>query len=112
MQVQYDVIIAGGGMVGAILACLLGKAGKRVAVLEAHSPSVFSTEDPYDLRVSALSRASQRALLDASAWEGIAARRAFPYEVMCVWDATGTGEIRFDAADWANPILGISWKTG
>ncbi|UOG93794.1 MAG: UbiH/UbiF/VisC/COQ6 family ubiquinone biosynthesis hydroxylase [Candidatus Thiothrix sulfatifontis] len=106
MQVQYDVIIAGGGMVGAILACLLGKAGKRVAVLEAHSPTVFSPEDPYDLRVSALSRASQRALLDAGAWEGIAARRAFPYEVMCVWDATGTGEIRFDAADLGEPDLG------
>lgn len=58
MQVQYDVIIAGGGMVGATLACLLGKLGKRVAVLEAYQPTVFSPNDPYDLRVSALSRAS------------------------------------------------------
>ncbi len=106
MQVQYDVIIAGGGMVGATLACLLGKSGKRVAVLEAYQPTVFSPDDPYDLRVSALSRASQRALLDTGAWDGIAARRAFPYEAMQVWDATGSGEIRFDAADLGEPDLG------
>ncbi len=106
MQVQYDVIIAGGGMVGATLACLLGKSGKRVAVLETYQPTVFSPDDPYDLRVSALSRASQRALLDTGAWDGIAARRAFPYEAMQVWDATGSGEIRFDAADLGEPDLG------
>lgn len=106
MQVQYDAIIAGGGMVGATLACLLGKAGKRVAVLEAHPPAAFSPQDPYDLRVSALSRTSQRALMAAGAWEGIVARRAFPYEVMHVWDATGAGEIRFDAADLGEPDLG------
>ncbi len=106
MQVQYDVIVAGGGMVGATLACLLGKLGKRVAVLEAYQPTVFSPDDPYDLRVSALSRASQRALLDTGAWDGIAARRAFPYEAMHVWDATGSGEIRFDAADLGEPDLG------
>lgn len=103
---QYDVIIAGGGMVGSTLACLLGKSGQRVAVLEAHEPPVFSPTDPYDLRVSAISRASQRALVEAGAWDGVAARRTSPYEVMQVWDATGDGEIRFDAADLGEPDLG------
>ena len=103
---QYDVIIAGGGMVGATLACLLGKAGKRVAVLEAHAPQPFFPTDPYDLRVSAISRASQRALASAGAWEGVLARRACGYEAMQVWDATGDGQIRFDAADLGEPDLG------
>jgi 2-octaprenylphenol hydroxylase len=106
MQTQYDVIIAGGGMVGSTLACLLGNAGKHVAVLEAHAPTDFSPSDPYDLRVSAISRASQRALLEAGAWEGVVARRSAPYEVMQVWDATGDGAIRFDAADLGEPDLG------
>ena len=106
MQRQYDVIIAGGGMVGSTLACLLGNAGKRVAVLEAHEPAAFSPTEPYDLRVSAISRASQRTLVEAGAWEGVAARRASPYESMLVWDATGDGEIRFDAADLGEPDLG------
>ncbi len=103
---QYDVIIAGGGMVGSTLACLLGKSGKRVAVLEAHEPPPFSPADPYDLRVSAISRASQRALAEAGAWEGVLARRSCAYEAMQVWDAAGDGTIRFDAADMGEPDLG------
>ncbi len=103
---QYDVIIAGGGMVGATLACLLGNAGKKVLVLEAFTPTVFTTTDPYDLRVSAISRASQRALAAAGAWQGIVQRRASAYEAMQVWDATGDGEIRFDAAELGEPDLG------
>lgn len=103
---QYDVIIAGGGMVGSTLACLLGKSGKRVAVLEAYEPQAFSSSAPYDLRVSAISRASQRALAEAGAWEGVSARRTSPYEAMFVWDATGDGEIHFDSADLGEPDLG------
>lgn len=103
---QYDVIIAGGGMVGSTLACLLGRSGKRVAVLEAHEPPPFSISDPYDLRVSAISRASQRALTEAGVWDGVLSRRCCAYEAMQVWDATGDGSIRFDAADMGEPDLG------
>lgn len=103
---QYDVIIAGGGMVGSTLACLLGNAGMQVAVLEAYQPTAFFPSDPYDLRVSAISRASQRALAEAGAWDGVVARRTAAYEAMQVWDATGDGEIRFDAADLGEPDLG------
>lgn len=103
---QYDVIIAGGSMVGSTLACLLGNAGKRVAVLESRQPTDFSASEPYDLRVSAISRMSQRALLAAGAWRGVLARRSCAYESMFVWDATGDGEIRFDAADLGEPDLG------
>lgn len=103
---DYEVIIAGGGMVGSALACLLGQAGKRVAVLEAAAPAAFSAADPFDVRVSALSRASQRMLLGAGAWGRVLAMRAAPYERMQVWDATGSGQIGFDAADLGEPDLG------
>ncbi|MFN3785769.1 MAG: FAD-dependent oxidoreductase, partial [Thiothrix sp.] len=106
MTRRYDVVVVGAGMVGATLACLLARAGRRVAVLEAHAPPAFTPTDPYDLRVSALSRASQRALLRAGAWEGVLARRVCAYEAMQVWDATGAGEIRFAAADIGEPDLG------
>ena len=103
---QYDVIIAGGGMVGSTLACLLGQAGKHVAVLEAFQPPPFSPTDVYDLRVSAISRASQRALVRAGAWDKVVAKRACAYESMVVWDSTGEGSIRFDAAALGEPDLG------
>ena len=103
---DYEIIIAGGGMVGAALACLLAQAGKQVAVLEANQPLAFSVDDPFDNRVSALSRASQRLMEQAGAWSAVLAMRAAPYEAMQVWDATGSGWIRFEAADLGEPDLG------
>jgi len=103
---HYDVIINGGGMVGATLGCLLAKQGKKVAVIEAFAAKPFSAKDDYDLRVSAISRASQKALTQAGAWDAIQAMRACPYEAMQVWDAAGDGEVRFDAAELGEPDLG------
>lgn len=103
---DYEIIIAGGGMVGAALACLLGQAGKQVAVLEAAIPPLFSASDPFDNRVSALSRASQRLLDQAGAWQAVLALRVAPYEAMQVWDATGSGLVRFEATDLGEPDLG------
>jgi len=103
---QYDVIINGGGMVGATLASLLAAQGKHVAVIEAYAAKPFSQNDDYDLRVSAISRASQRALEEAGAWDAILSMRASPYEAMHVWDATGNGQVHFDAAELGEPDLG------
>lgn len=103
---QYDVIISGAGMVGATLACLLANSAKRVAVIEASPPAVFTPQDDFGLRVSALSRFSQRVLQQAGAWESVVNRRATPYENMVVWDATGNGEISFSAAELGEPELG------
>lgn len=103
---HYDVIIAGGGIVGSLLACLLGQSGRRVALIEAQRPAELSADAPFELRVSAISRASQQVLQQAGAWAGIKARRVTPYHSMVVWDATGAGEIRFDAADMGEPELG------
>lgn len=103
---QYDVIINGGGMVGATLGCLLAKQGKQVAVIEAFAAKPFSVKDDYDLRVSAISRASQNALIQAGAWDAIQSMRSCPYEAMDVWDAAGDGNVRFDAAELGEPDLG------
>ena len=103
---RVDVIVVGGGMVGATLACALADQGRAVAVIEARESAPFVPGDDYDLRVSAISRASQRIFESIGVWDGILARRASPYRHMHVWDATGSGEIHFDAADLAEPNLG------
>lgn len=102
----YDVVIAGGGMVGATLAHLLAQAGKQVAVIEAQGTTALAKDAPYELRVSALSRQTQRTLEQIGAWHEIEVCRVSAYESMFVWDATGTGEIRFDAADLGEANLG------
>ena len=103
---HYDVIINGGGMVGATLACLLAQSGRKIAVIEAAEIKPFDSEGPFDLRVSAISRASQKAFEKIKAWDLMLSKRASPYEVMEVWDAEGDGKVRFDAADLGEPDLG------
>jgi len=103
---QFDVIVAGGGMVGSALGCALAEAGFRVAVIELYEPQQDWPADEVDLRVSALTRASQRILENLGAWQRIRRLRASPYQRMVVWDAGGRGSIRFDAADIGEPDLG------
>jgi len=103
---DFEVVIVGGGMVGATLGCALARQGRNIAVVEAREPAPFEPADDYDLRVSALSRASQRIFQSLGVWDGIVSRRASPYEHMHVWDATGDGEIHFDCAELGEPNLG------
>lgn len=103
---QYDVVIAGGGMVGACLACALGNSSLRVAVIEGRAPEDVRPDDEVDLRVSAVTRASQRIFASLGAWEGMAARRVSPFREMQVWDSAGPGHIHFDSADIAEATLG------
>ncbi|MEK6748338.1 MAG: UbiH/UbiF/VisC/COQ6 family ubiquinone biosynthesis hydroxylase [Pseudomonadota bacterium] len=100
-----DLIIVGGGMVGAALACALAPYELEIAVIEAHDLPNWSPQD-YDLRVSALTRASVNILSHIGAWPGIIGRRVGSYEHMQVWDARGFGEIRFNAADSGVDVLG------
>lgn len=105
---SYDVVVAGGGMVGSLLAAALaGRPDLKVCVLEAEPPEPFAAgSDPdYDIRVSALSIASQRMFEHVDAWRGIAERRACAFDEMLVWDVD-RGRTRFDAADIGAEALG------
>src|SRR5690348_5204642 len=70
----WDVLIVGGGPVGASAAALLqvgtqdGRRPLRVAVLELNRPAAILPDAPLDSRVSALSRASERILTAIGAW--------------------------------------------
>jgi len=93
-------------MVGAALALALAQRDFSVVVLEARAPQMEWDDAGYDLRVSAITRASQQLLDNLGVWPTLAADRVTPYEHMHVWDRAGLGEIHFDAADLAEPDLG------
>lgn len=106
MNTDYDLIIAGGGMVGSALACALGHAELNIALLEGAPPDRIRPGADLDSRVSAISRASQRIFAAVGAWDGMTAWRVSPFRDMRVWDATGFGSIHFDSADIGEPLLG------
>lgn len=105
----FDVVVVGGGMVGAALACALGEPGLRVAVVEAQESvdlGEITEQTPFEPRVSALTIASKNLLDNIGAWPFIAQQRHSPFERMHVWDADGTGEIEFLASELGQLSLG------
>lgn len=104
---QYDVLIAGGGMVGASLACALGNTELTVGLVEAADiPKAPAIDDPYGVRVSAITLASQCIFQNLGVWDTIEASRISPFRDMHAWDAGGDGEIHFDSAEIGEATLG------
>ncbi|MGE5153778.1 MAG: UbiH/UbiF/VisC/COQ6 family ubiquinone biosynthesis hydroxylase [Bdellovibrio bacteriovorus] len=102
----FDVLVVGGGMVGGAFALACSGKGLSIGLVEARPPQRDWPKGEVDLRVSALSRASQRMLARLGAWERIAALGASPYRRMHVWDGVSGAAITFDSADLGEPDLG------
>ena len=68
MNVDYDLLIIGGGAVGASLACALGGQGLRIGLIEARP---FPATEPvdYDARSLALAYGTQRIFAGLALWE-------------------------------------------
>jgi len=103
---DYDLIIVGGSMVGASLACALADSGLRIAVLDAKRFQSDWPADGFDLRVSAITRTSEAFLHQLNAWPADHDERVSPFREMHVWDATGDGVIHFDSAELGEATLG------
>ncbi|MGB5304621.1 MAG: UbiH/UbiF/VisC/COQ6 family ubiquinone biosynthesis hydroxylase [Gammaproteobacteria bacterium] len=103
---QFDVIVIGGGIVGATAACALGREGLTVALVEARAPGTAADESPRDARMYAVTRASERIFTALGVWDAIAAQGISEFREMEVWDAGGAGRIHFDAAELGEPYLG------
>lgn len=105
MMQSVDIAIVGGGMVGLALAAALKNSDLRIAVIEGKVPESQLGELP-DVRVSALSRSSERILRNLGAWDGIIQRRAAPYTAMEVWEQDSFARIEFSAEELIQPDLG------
>lgn len=103
---RHDIVVVGGGPVGAAAALALAQAGFDVALVErGAAPGGFNAAS-YAARVYALSPATMRFLTRLGVWPAIATARISPYRAMQVWvDAPEQG-LRFHASQVGLTELG------
>jgi ubiquinone biosynthesis UbiH/UbiF/VisC/COQ6 family hydroxylase len=97
---EFDVVIIGGGLVGASLAAALKYSGLSLAMVESQSSLMrdnapASAED-WDSRIYAISPGSRSFLEKSGAWSLLDAGRIAPVEAMRVFGDTGA-ELEFSA---------------
>jgi ubiquinone biosynthesis UbiH/UbiF/VisC/COQ6 family hydroxylase len=112
MRRRREIVINGAGTVGLTLAALLGASPAAedlgIHLIESRGGESWRPERT-DLRVYALSRASQGVLERLGVWSSVADARVSAYERMHVWegdDPHGVASIDFDCAEIGEPNLG------
>ncbi|WP_448129616.1 UbiH/UbiF family hydroxylase [Stenotrophomonas rhizophila] len=100
-----DVVVVGGGVVGAACALALADAGLSVTLVEGREPAAWQPQQP-DLRVYAFAPDNAQLLATLGVWPAVTAARACAYRRMRVWDAAGGDELRFDADSLGREQLG------
>lgn len=106
-SMQYDVVIVGGGLVGASLAAALKDSGLSLALVETGAPPALG--DPalindWDSRIYAISPGSRRFLEQSGAWSRLDQTRVAPVEEMRVFGDTGA-KLEFGAYKMGVPEL-------
>jgi 2-octaprenyl-6-methoxyphenol hydroxylase len=101
---DYDIVVAGGGMIGSTLALALAPLGLRVAIVEP-VPRESAVQPSFDDRSTALSRSTQRTFEAMGLWEEILAA-ATPVTRIHVSDKGRFGFAHIDAAQQGVEALG------
>lgn len=104
---RFDIIVVGAGMAGLAFAGAMASSGVSLAVIDNAFPEAPDAFAPgFDLRVSALTHASENLLRNIGAWDYMGQLRVSPYQHMKVWDGDGTGGIEFHADEAGVSHLG------
>src|SRR3972149_2497257 len=98
VTMNFDVIIVGGGLVGASLAAALKRSGLSLALVESQPAPVLDRARmaEWDSRIYAISPGSRSFLEQSGAWSLLDASRIAPVEAMRVFGDTGA-ELEFSA---------------
>ena len=101
----YDVIVVGGGLIGASLAALLSKRSSHKIALVERAPRLSGNENP-NQRVVALGKVATDILREIGIFEELGSGFCNPYTRMQIWDENSQGELTFDAIDHKQKLLG------
>jgi ubiquinone biosynthesis UbiH/UbiF/VisC/COQ6 family hydroxylase len=104
---QYDVIVVGGGLVGAGLALALGQGGMQVALVEQATPLALPDDQSWDARIYAITPGNMRFLQKLGVWDVLDAARVAPIHAMSIWGDDDKAYLEFDAYEAGVPELGF-----
>ncbi len=104
MSKDFDIVVAGGGVAGAVTAALLARQGRRVALVDRKRPRAPEADAEFDPRVVAISPGARNVLSAAGAWQHVPEERVGPYARMAV-QADG-GHVEFAASQHGLEQLG------
>lgn len=102
---KFDIVIIGGGLVGASLAAALKSSGLKIALIESHEPPLIPKDGSWDSRVYAISPGSMNFLCDLAIWQHMEAARLTPVYDMAVFGDDSSSHIQFSAYDVGMPEL-------
>ncbi|PKF60505.1 2-polyprenyl-6-methoxyphenol hydroxylase [Psychromonas sp. psych-6C06] len=100
-----EIIVVGGGMVGALTALLLAQQGFVIHLIEKSPVQVPDEDSPFDLRVSAFSAQSQNLLAQTGVWKNLPENRLCAYQGLQTWEA-GSHKLIFDSTELGMDSLG------
>lgn len=102
----YDVLIVGGGLVGASLAVALEPTGLSLAVVEPVAVDDAAAQPSFDERTIALTHGARRIYAGMGVWEAIAAQQAQPILEIHVSDRGHFGMTHLHHTDAGTEALG------
>lgn len=105
MMQNREIIVVGGGMVGALTALLLAKQGFIIHLVEKKPVAMPDLDSPFDLRVSAFSAQSKKLLEQAGVWEAIPESRLCAYQELQTWE-TKSNKLSFNSIELNMEALG------
>ena len=105
---EHDVIVIGGGLVGAATALGLAASGLQVAVIESGMPPIAGQypAESWDSRIYAISPGNADFLRQLGVWDALDHARICPIEEMRVWGDDTAACLEFSAYDTGVPVLG------
>jgi 2-octaprenyl-6-methoxyphenol hydroxylase len=105
MSCDFDILIVGGGMVGASLAHALKGLPLRIGIIEAY-PLHDAQQPSYDSRAIALSYGSKRIFESLGVWAAMEEETVTPISRIHVSDKGHFGAVRLDAVEEGVAALG------
>lgn len=102
---QFDIVIAGGGLVGASLALALSQLDLKIALVELAVPGSIPTHASFDERTTALSNGSRRTFAALGVWDFFE-RDATPIRRIHISDRGRFGFARISAEEQGIDALG------